>query len=239
MKRREYLAAIAGLTASSFGGCGRRQTQHAGAAKSSAAQTFAPTLALSMRGLSKALAKGQSTAKWSQLGGLNRLMGLSVESDGDILLLGSHEPSWPRLRSDDLAVALRSAFRAGPEYQAAPGISIDPREGESDPWRIQQVKVMGLPADSEMAARFIAVDYELKKASLGLLVLKPGLPNLMENFSDPVAVCATSSQEERGSHKTHRFWFCPLLADAGRYMRHANAIAIHKPVPRRSPKSGH
>lgn len=190
---------------------------------------FRPTVALSLRGVAAAFLKGGGGAdRMANLGGLNRLLGVSVESDGEVLFLGHREPSWPSHHIDDMAVTLRSAFRAGPEYQEPIGCTIDPRAGEDDPWTMQAARTFGLEP-SAMAARHIAIDYEMKKASLGLVVLKPGMPTLMYS-QDTIADCAARPTQPKETTTAHRFWFCPNVPDAPRFVRDGEAIWIRKPV---------
>jgi len=219
MTRRDWIlsAMAAGLAGS---GC-RSLSRTASAVADAVLEPFRPTAALSFRGVAA------RAGRLVDLGGLNRLVGVSIENDGDVLLLGHREPSWPSVHIDDLVIALRSAFKAGPRYQEPIGCSIDPREGEADPWQMQKVSTFGME-DSRMAARHVAIDYELKKASLGLTVLKPGMPSLLDNSTRQVD--CSSSQREGPTHSAHRFWFCPRVADAPRFVRDGEAIWIHKPV---------
>lgn len=156
------------------------------------------------------------------------MTGLSAESDGDVLLLGHQIPRQPAMELDDLAIALRSAYHAGPQYQEPIGCTIDPREGADDPWTMQKARSFGIEP-SAMAARHVAVDYEMKKASLGLIALKPGMPSLIE-YEDAVADCASAAHAKEETQTAHRFWFCPKVADAPRFARDGEAIWIQKPV---------
>jgi hypothetical protein len=195
-----------------------------------ALEVFRPTVALSLRAVAAAFREGGGGAvRVAHLGGLNRLMGVSAENNGDVWFLGHREPSRPAHHIDDLAIALRSAFQAGPRYQEPIGCSIDPREGADDPWRIQAASIFGMEP-SEMAARHVAIDYELKKASLGLTVLKPGMPSLMDG-AGRISDCAAAAALPNGATETvHRFWFCPKVPDAPRFVRDAETIRIAKPV---------
>jgi len=190
---------------------------------------FRAALAVSLRGLAASvLRSGWGSPRLANLGGLNRLAGVSVESDGDVYLMGeaSAAPQW---HVDDLAIALRSAFHAGSAYQEPIGCTIDPREGAEDPWTMQVARTFGIEP-SAMAARHVAIDYEMKKASLGLVVLKPGMPTLMDS-SDSVSNCAASVAPAKEATQTaHRFWFCPRVPDTPRFVRDGDAIWIHKPV---------
>ena len=196
-----------------------------------ASEPFNPSLAVSLVGLAARFRKrGGAAGGLAELGGLNRIVGVSIEESGDALLLGHQEPSWPSLHIDDLAIAMRSAYRTGPEYQEAPGCSIDPREGAEDPWQMQKVRVFGMPFSCPMALRHVTVDYELKKASLGLTVLKAGLPALFETVSDPVSVCADTGKSNDETKQVFRFWFCPLVAESPRFSQEGSAMWIEKPV---------
>jgi len=206
-----------------------RASRAAGAAPAS--EPFIPSLAVSLLGLAARFRKrGLVAGDLAQLGGLNRIVGVSIEEGGDALLLGHREPSWPSLHIDDLAIALRSAYRTGPEYQEAPGCSIDPREGAEDPWQMQKVRVFGMPFTCPMALRHVTVDYELKKASIGLTVLKAGVPALFETASDPIAACADTGKAKDETQQAYRFWFCPLVAESPRFAHEGSAMWIEKPV---------
>ena len=155
------------------------------------------------------------------------MIGISSEKDGDVFLLGHHDPQLPDYDADQLTISLRSAFRVGPRYQEPPGVSIDPREGAEDPWRMQKVRSFGME-DSEMLARSLFVDYELKKASLGLVVLGPGVPSLVQGAA-AAAACA-DKRPERAIESAYRFWFCPRVPEGTRFVRDGDAVWIQRPV---------
>jgi len=227
MTRRQWLVSVsAGFTAF---GC-RTRGRIAAKPDDVAPGVFRPTVALSLRAVAAAFREGGwGAARVANLGGLNRLVGVSVENDGDVLFLGHREPSWPSHHIDDMAVTLRSAFRAGPQYQEPIGCTIDPREGADDPWTLQAARTFGIEP-STMAARHVAIDYEMKKASLGLVVLRPGMPTLLDS-SDRVSDCAATAAPPKGVTETaHRFWFCPKVPDAPRFVRDGEAIWIQRPV---------
>jgi len=226
MTRRQWLVSV-GAWFSAFG-C-RPRDRVAARSGGLVLEDFRPTVALSLRAVAAALrGGGWGAARVATLGGLNRVVGLSLEGDGDVLMLGHREPRWPSQHIDDVAIALRSAYRAGPQYQEPIGCSIDPREGADDPWRMQAATIFGMEP-SEMAARHVAIDYELKKASLGLTVLKPGMPTLMDG-SDRISDCAAATLPKGATETAHRFWFCPKVPDAPRFVRDGEAIWIRKPV---------
>lgn len=227
MTRREWLASMG--TGVAVVGC-RARRDVAAIAEDVVLEGFQPAVALSLRGVATAFRKGGgAAARVATMGGLNRLVGVSVESDGDVLFLGLREPSWPAQHIDDMAVTLRSAFHAGPAYQEPIGCTIDPRAGEDDPWTMQVAKTFGVEP-SAMAARHIAIDYEMKKASLGLIALKPGMPSVMDG-SDVIADCSSTAAPPKGATETvHRFWFCPKVPGPPRFVRDGEAIWIQKPV---------
>jgi hypothetical protein len=189
---------------------------------------FRPALAVSLRGVAASFLRG-AAARVSALGGLNRITGVSLERDGDLLLLGHKESRLPALHVDDLVIALRSAFRAGSQYQEPIGCTIDPREGADDPWTMQVARTFGIEP-SAMAARHVAIDYEMKQASLGLISLKPGMPTLLDEPDGPSG-CAKSAKLAKESTETaFRFWFCPKVAQAPRFVREGGTLWIQKPV---------
>lgn len=194
-----------------------------------AEQEFQPTLAIALTALGEGLAS-KAGKELLALGGLNQIVGAMLDDDGEPILLGHHNANLPDFHADDLAIALRSAFRVGPEYAQAPGCTIDPREGAADPWQIQDVKVLGMPANSGMGARFVTADYDLKKASLGLIELKPGVPSLFDRSRFTPEACADASRENQQRESVHRFWFCARYAEAPRYVRSGSTAWIRKPV---------
>jgi hypothetical protein len=222
MTRRQLLLSAGCLAGWAGAGCRNTGSRAPSAGRTApASEPFTPSLAVSLFGVATKLRK-RAGAGLAELGGLNRIIGVSIEEGGDA--------SWPSLHVDDLAIALRSAYRTGPEYQEAPGCSIDPREGAEDPWQMQKVRVFGMPFSCPMALRHVSVDYELKKASLGLTVLKAGLPSLFETGSDPISICADASKGNSESQQTFRFWFCPLVQDSPRFAQDGSAMWIEKPV---------
>jgi hypothetical protein len=114
-----------------------------------------------------------------------------------------------------------------PEYEGAPGCTIDPIPG-TDPWREQAVHVFGMPASAHMGARHVAIDYEMKKISAGLLPVHPSVPSLFESgrSGSPCRIL----RESGPSSATHRFWFTPLYPDRPRFLRDDAGVLIQKPV---------
>lgn len=192
---------------------------------------FHPTHALSLRALQAGLASRQGRPRHgSDLAEMNVIDGLTIEADGEILLLGRSAPTLPRLAIHDLAVALRNAYATGPTYSGVPGCTIDPQEGSPDPFAIQEVKVFGIPHNSPMAARFVAVDYEMKRVSAGIVSLRPDLRSFHELHRLQNLSCSDESGETRVISSVHRFWFCAKLPDSPRYWEDDGVIWIRKPV---------
>src|SRR5262249_4099355 len=105
-----------------------------------------PTLALSVSALQAEAARLQQARQplpeaLVQLGGMNRIHGVTIEPDGELVLLGEHDASLPPLHLDDLCIAMRNAYQVSSVYQGAPGCSIDPSPGAKDPWQIQTVRL--------------------------------------------------------------------------------------------------
>jgi len=99
----------------------------------------------------------------------------------------------------------------GSVERGAPGCSIDPRPGE-DPWSIQDVTVFGIPPRSSMAARFVSLDYELKKAGAGITMDGTKLlPSLFDLKRDAQALCTRAPDAGQNTAESHRLWFFPLL----------------------------
>jgi hypothetical protein len=166
----------------------------------------------------------------AHLGGMNRLHGCMTEPDGELVLLGEHDATLPPLHLDDLAVAFRNAYQVGPAYQGVPGCTIDPWPGTSDPWRIQMVQVFGMPAVAPMAARHVALDYELKRVSSGLVALGDGITSLYELTRSAIPPCAGLPHQEQRTAVTHRFWFYPRYPSPPRFLADEGMVLILKPV---------
>jgi hypothetical protein len=178
----------------------------------------------------KAAKRGQALPEeLAHLGGMNRIQGFMMEPDGEILLLGERDPSLPPIHLDDLVVALRNAFQVSPAYQGVLGCTIDPWSESKDPWRVQQVKVFGMPASVAMAARHVAIDYELKKVSAGILALE-GVPSLWEMTHLASPLCEGPLDKEEEVETTHRFWFYPLYPPSPRFQQEQGIVLILRPV---------
>ena len=156
-----------------------------------------PSLALSLTVLQEEVAKKRHPLpdELAHLGGMNRIQGIVIE-DGEIVLLGARDPdpSSPPLELETLVIALRNAFQVSPAYEGVLGCTIDPWVGSKDPWRIQEVKVFGMPATVTMAARHVAIDYELKKVSAGLLSVA-GVPSQWEMTRLASPLCEGSADK--------------------------------------------
>ena len=224
---RAGLASMAGVLAGMLPGCSRQRPK----IESTAPEGFRASLALSLRVLQEELRKGHSPAKdYSTLGGINRIRGVLIDGGNEVLLLGDRDLKLPLIELDDLAVALRNAYQAGPAYDRPPGCTIDPRVGAPDPWRIQEVKVLGMPGSAPMGARFVSVDYELKKVSVGTLSLKDGLPSLHEMQKASSPLCSGGEDKVLNRETVHRFWFFPLYPERPRFFRSEGTVWIERPV---------
>jgi hypothetical protein len=169
------------------------------------------------------------------LGGLTALDGVIVSTHAEVILTGVRAEEHPALHIDDLMVAVRSAFAAGPEYQDAPGCTIDPRIREGAPerdWELQQVRVLGMPSDCRMAARHVAVDYQLKFAGADLLKLSDGVTGSFLASQASHSPCAAGASAHHSSQ--HRFWFCARYPDGPRYTLHeggrSSTVWIDNPI---------
>lgn len=167
----------------------------------------------------------------SRLGGMTGVLGWMKEGD-DVWLLGARDASHPPIGLDELVVALRSAFQVSQVYQDAPGCSIDPRRGAADPWSLQEVRVLGMPVDCPMGARFVAVDYELKKAAAGLVSLGKDIPSVSDLARRDVDLCGLSGPPEaqEAQEVSHRLWFCANYPPAQRFLREETCVFIVRPV---------
>lgn len=165
-----------------------------------------------------------------KLGGMDRLYGFLLGSDGEVLLLGDRDASQPAVELESLVVALRNAYAVSAVYHGAPGCSIDPRPGD-DPWRIQDVRVFGMPISCSMAARQVSIDYELKKAAAGIPVEGTKLlPSMFELKREADALCSRTSDSGQNIEEAHRYWFYPLLPSPPRFVREEHGACIRKPV---------
>ena len=194
-----------------------------------------PSLALSLAVLQAEAASAQQArqplpVELAQLGGLNRLDGFMAEPDGEVVLLGEHEASLPPLHLDDLVVSLRHAYHASPAYEGTLGCTIDPWQGAKDPWQIQQVRVFGMPPSVLMAQRHVAIDYELKRISAGLVSLGHDVPSLYDLNRSPEPLCGDTAQPEQRTEMTHRFWFYPRYPEPPRFLVEGRTVLILKPV---------
>lgn len=165
--------------------------------------------------------------------GLNRIDAILLEQDSEIVLVGDHDPALPAFELDDLVVALRNAFKVCPEYDGALGCTIDPTPGAADPWRIQIVKVFGMPASAPMGIRHVAIDYELKKVSAGLDPLSSGISSIYETSRQEAAPCQAGHGAAKAEPRnvTHRFWFTPMYpVDRPRFLQDDRGILIRKPI---------
>lgn len=206
-----------------------------GRAQDAGALPIQPTLALSLIRLQQQVAVLQRAGRaipdrLAQLGGVNRIQGVMSAPDGELILLGSRDAKAPRLDLESLVVALRNAYRVSPAYQGAPGCTIDPWTGEGDPWAIQRVTVTGMPPRLAMAARHVALDYELKKVSAGIVALGHGVTSLYELRRDTAPLCAAQQEHETAQTITHRFWFFPRYPPAPRFVQDAETVLILRPV---------
>jgi hypothetical protein len=189
-----------------------------------------PIVALSARALQASIRRARSAGAPvppldRDLHGLNRIEGFTVLDDGDVVLFGRRDSAGAPIHIDDLMVALRSAYGADGE---APGCSIDPRDDHADPWSIQRVRILGMPLDCLMARRHVAVDYELKLAGAGLLVLGDGVAGAFDRSRDGRSICSAAASEPLSV--SHRFWFCALYPQETRFEQQDATTLIRHPV---------
>ena len=211
MNRREVLASLGrgvGLVIGSHLGCGRvgpssTETPHSTPGSVPARR---PSAAVSLKGLQEELRRTGSDPPDGLV--LNRIHGFLVEPDDDVVLLGDVDPGVDPLPLDDLVVALRHAFGRPPtDPNTSPGCTIDPMIEADDPWKLQKVTVRGLPA-VPMAARFVDLDYELKRVAGGLRSLGESVPSVYELRRASLFVCSNSTDDTRQA-VTHRFLVLP------------------------------
>jgi hypothetical protein len=160
------------------------------------------------------------------LASLNSIHGFTVHNS-DVILLGSCLPQGPVMHIDDLMVALRSAWRTDSVYNQPPGCTIDPRMGDADPWAIHDVKVLGQPS-CRMARRHVALDYELKRAGAGLVVLGAVRSSFdIQEHQKPLC----EYKGERATSVTSRYWFCTKYpVEKIRYAASPSGVTIEHPV---------
>jgi len=190
-----------------------------------------PSLALSLAELQRRARQAQQAGAptppdVASIGGLNRVHGFIGNGD-DIVLLGEHDASAPLISVDDLMIALRSAYQTDPQYSDAPGCTIDPRDNQTDPWAIQDVRVLGMPP-CRMAARFVALDYELKFLGSGIRKLE-GVLDTFGSGRDAEPLCLAGTGAPRNVE--NRFWFAARYPDAQpRFETDATAVLIRQPI---------
>jgi len=187
-----------------------------------------PEAAVSLRAFQAQVGEGHfwSTSANEAIPALNQVTGFILDGS-DVILFGRQNAAAPSIDFDSFAVALRNAHGAGDAYHGDPGCSIDPIPGD-DPFRVQKVSVFGVPNDCTMAARHVALDYELKRAGAGIQgedgKLLPSLFEL-ENRDGPCA-----GEQSRSVSMAHRFWYFPLTPESPRFERDSQTISIARPV---------
>jgi hypothetical protein len=200
----------------------------------------AATRAVSLRVLAHELSRcrlGRTcTPAVERLGGLATLDGFVVDRrHGDVVLYGASEPvGAPALRTDDLLVALRSAFRRyvarvdGRLVWSPLGCSIDPNprvlaelrrtmagrslDAALARWgkvcaQAQRVVVTGMPHRVHFARVLVVADYDLKRLVNGSDRLDlPGFESLSDLQLQAIRT-AQGRGEEPPSALLNRFWF--------------------------------
>jgi hypothetical protein len=199
--------------------------------KSSHGQRVALSLGELQRRARKARSNGHSLPEELEtLGGIRTIEAFASDKSGDVILLATVDEGRPKLHIDDLTVAFRSAYRVDGIYHEPPGCTIDPRysDGNSDPWTIQDVKILGQPGDCRMASRHVALDYELKRVGAALVAL-PGVSTAFDAQRRGTAACGKASSEP--TEVTSRFWFCSkYFTDGPRYSTSSEGLTIDHPI---------
>jgi hypothetical protein len=220
--RREFL--YAGSLTLLLSGCKRKKHT----VSSTQPQDTKPTAAVSLAALQE---HAKHKIKWPGSGngtlpGANRITGFMAEG-ADVILYGRQDDSVPAIELDALVVALRNAYGAGEAYQGDPGCTIDPIPGE-DPFRIQKVKVFGVPQDCVMAARHVNLDYELKRAGAGIQSADGKiLPSAFELENDD-GPCASTGK--KAVDMAHRYWYFPRTPERPRFQRDGQTASILRPI---------
>lgn len=223
--RRTFLVGAA--TAALLSGC-RQGRNRQNMASASLSWNGDPQTALSLRAFQMQAGKGHFlTASGNRtIPAMNQITGFLLDGS-DVILFGRRDEAVPNIDLDSLVVALRNGFDAGEAYHGDPGCSIDPIPGD-DPFRVQKVSIFGVPNDCTMAARHVALDYELKRAGAGIQgedgQLLPSLFEL-ENRDGPCA-----GERSRSVSMTHRFWYYPSTPGSRRFERDSQTISITHPV---------
>src|SRR5689334_8289009 len=73
-----------------------------------AMQCRAGYLAISLDQLERVTRSDSGDQRATELGGINRLLGLVKDPSGDVILIGRHDPGVPPLTRDHLVAALRA-----------------------------------------------------------------------------------------------------------------------------------
>lgn len=224
--RRDFL--YAGSLTLLLSACKRRHKKPVLTAAPTPPWETRPAAAISLGALQDRAGKKK---KWpgseeAVLPGINQITGFLVDG-ADVVLYGRQVNSLPAIEMDAFVVALRNAFGAGSDYQGDPGCSIDPIPGE-DPFRIQKVSVFGVPKDCVMAARHVALDYELKRVGAGIQG-EDGkiLPSAfeLENQGGP---CVSTG--DHSISMAHRYWFFPQTPERPRFERDQQTATVLRPV---------
>lgn len=134
------------------------------------------------------------------LGGMTRIVGFVMDSSGaDISLIGQRQPNSPPIELDDLIVGLRSVWRDG----ETPLVSLDPNADNFD--GPQNVRVQGVPRNSQFARTMIDADYIMKKVMGGVETV---------NASDFVNFKQILTRDRTGE-SLNRFWLYPIQPQSG------------------------
>jgi hypothetical protein len=188
--------------------------------------TYALSLAELQRRARRAAGSGTLPPELEELGGLGRIHGFLQEDDGEVVLLGDLAEREPAQHLDDWVVATRSAYHASGGGDL--GCSIDLWVGQDDPWRIQKVRVFGMPPTARLAHHFVVLDYELKKVAAGLVVLSPQLVSVFDR--QRTADYCGDAEQGRAEEVAHRFWFTPLYPQRPRFVADGPVTLIRRPV---------
>src|SRR5262249_41749887 len=91
------------------------------------------------------------------LADINQIFGLVVAPDGELIVVGRHDPTLPPLHRDDLASALRAAFL----HKASPLVSLDPAPDLLASGRLK-VRFEGGVANTRLGHELLQADIGLK-----------------------------------------------------------------------------
>jgi TPR repeat len=135
------------------------------------------------------------------LGGINHLKGIVIDSStNDLILVGHYNPDREPITLDDFVVALRSRF----VIKEAPLVSLDPTSNKLKDG-ILTVRFEGGIENTQFGADLLQADYILKQLCMGYVPL--GIPSMKSYFE----IIRENIDDWKYLGRLERFWIYPIL----------------------------